>query len=132
MEVSFIIYNTLYSMEDFINLCIKFGKLFSQDSVLITHPSYKKDSWELAGVVGELYVTNSKVGTVGSVMDSFNHVTQNILKEYYTSIYGRSYSFKNITSGKEPEGRVSGMYGRMAFDSKFAKLYPDLARLRKK
>ena len=130
-EESFIIYNTKYRTSDFINLMVYLGSKFDQDTVLITNPTYKKDGRTFANVEANLYATSPRVGVLGSVVEHFDKVSTLEIKDYFTKIFGRNYTFSKVSHIEEPHGHISGINTKRLFDLEFEKLFPEVAKQRR-
>lgn len=128
-EDTFCVANNKYTDEDFVNLMIDLGVKYDQDSILITFPN-KTGGRKVADITGRYYCTSTRTGTIGQVLDEFDHLTQSDISEYFTKLYGKSFTLERISSdisGEYVSSIGSSVNTRFLASNRFAEKYPHLA-----
>ena len=83
------------------------GTLFSQDTILVTRPSKENKARQLANVTADYYITNPKIGTVGTKKEHFENLTMSNLTQFFTRMYGNSFSFISEMELYRPQGSLA-------------------------
>ena len=82
-------------------------------------------------MTGDYYITNPKVGTVGSVDMHFDSIEPSAVSDYFTKVFGKSFTLTTVAS-LENDVYVSNSLNMMISRSaKFNRLHPHLALQRK-
>lgn len=130
-EKSYAVVNNKYNDEDFINLMIQLGTKFDQDSILITQPTNEGNDRKIANVTGDYYITNPKVGTVGSVDMHFDSIEPSAVSDYFTRVFGKSFTLTTVASLEKDVYVSNSLNMRICRSAKFNRLHPHLALKRK-
>ena len=132
-EDTFCVANNKFNDEDFTNLMIDLGTKYDQDSILITEPKKDKDARKVVSIIGRYYCTSTRVGTIGSVLDEFDNLTVSDISEYFTKLYGKSFTLEKISSNVSKEvSHIYGLNSNFLGSVFFEEHYPHLAIKRKK
>jgi len=129
-EDTFCVANNKYSDEDFVNLMIDLGVRYDQDSILITIPNKSGNDRKTADITGRYYCTSTRVGTIGEILDEFNNLSVSDISEYFTKLYGKSFTLEKISSDITTDYVSSigrSVNTRFLASQAFAEKYPHLA-----
>ena len=132
-EDTFCVANNKFNDEDFVNLMIDLGSKYDQDSILITFPKKEKDERKVTSIIGRYYCTSPRTGNVGEVLDEFDNLSVSDISEYFTKLYGKSFTLEKISSNVSKEvSHIYGLNSNFLGSVFFEEHYPHLAVKRKK